>query len=111
MLKKKYYTGLQIHEAIDGVVGDYKKAIEIYRRLAKMETDDVQPVKHGKWIYTEVREYPVGYNRAECSYCNWSHHSRPGEKWILTAEEVARDFNYCPNCGAQMERLRSGCTE
>ena len=44
MLKKKYYTGLQIHEAIDGVVGDYKKAIEIYRRLAKMETDDLVPV-------------------------------------------------------------------
>ncbi len=60
--------------------------------------------KHGKWIYTEVREYPVGYNRAECSHCNWSIRSRPGEKWILTAEEVARDFYYCPNCGAMMER-------
>ncbi len=63
MLKKKYYTGLQIHEAIDGVVGDYQKAIEIYRRLAKMETDDLVPVvrckdcKHGERDNIECLRY------------------------------------------------------
>lgn len=67
------------------------------------EQPTIEP-KHGQWIYTEVREYPRGFNLVKCSYCNWSHHSRPGEKWILTAEEVARDFNYCPYCGAKMER-------
>ena len=44
-MKNKYYTAQQIHEAIDGVVNDYKKHTEIYRRLAHMETDDVVPVQ------------------------------------------------------------------
>jgi hypothetical protein len=89
MLKKKYYTGLQIHEAIDGVVGDYKKAIEIYRRLAKMETDDVQPVRHGKWL---LHEYPDGYYHTECSECG-----------KVYSEDVyyLKNQNYCPNCGAR----------
>lgn len=79
MLKRKYYTGEQIHEAIDGVVGDYKKAIEIYRRLAKMETDDVQPVKLGKW--------KDGNKKQTCSECLYRGY---------------RSWHYCPNCGARM---------
>lgn len=38
-LKKKCYTAQQIHEAIDGVVNDYQKHMEIYRRLAQMEQE------------------------------------------------------------------------
>lgn len=42
-MKNKYYTAQQIHEAIDGVVARQQQ-IEIYKRLAEMETDDVAPV-------------------------------------------------------------------
>jgi DNA-directed RNA polymerase subunit RPC12/RpoP len=90
MLKKKYYTGVQIHEAIDGVVGDYKKAIEIYRRLAKMETDEVQPVKHGKWIELSEAEY-------KCSACGSWYGGEYGD-------EVPTEYAFCPRCGAVMER-------
>lgn len=44
----------------------------------------VDPVKHGKWI-----EYPIADGMNQCSVCG-----------------VLRfgDSNYCPNCGAEMER-------
>lgn len=94
MLKKKYYTGVQIHDAIDGVVGDYKKAIEIYRRLAKMETDDVQPVKHGKWERHVLKNagVPWGY---DCSACG---------VWFVVGDDIVEKYYYCPNCGARNER-------
>lgn len=66
---------------------------------------DAVEEKRGKWQYIRVREYPIGYNLAKCTRCNWSLRSRPGERWILTAEEVATSFNYCPNCGARMQKI------
>lgn len=97
MLKKKYYTGLQIHEAIDGVVGDYQKAIEIYRRLAKMETDDVQPVTHGKWEKHVLKNanVPWGY---DCSACG---------AWFVVGDDTLEKYHYCPNCGAQIQYMIS----
>lgn len=91
MLKKKYYTGLQIHEAIDGVVGDYKKAIEIYRRLAKMETDDLVPVVRCKdckyWNKTWRNDWSPDYHycpmtdgvRKGIFYCAYAERSEDGE--------------------------------
>lgn len=85
MLKKKYYTGLQIHEAIDGVVGDYKKAIEIYRRLAKMETDDLVPVVRCKdckyWDKTWRNDWSPDYH-----YCPMTDGVRKGIFYCAYAE-------------------------
>lgn len=77
MLKKKYYTGLQIHEAIDGVVGDYQKAIEIYRRLAKMETDDLVPVVRCK----------------DCKY--WGMHKSLNVPWCFEMHIDKSEDGYC----------------
>ena len=93
----------QADDVFDGDLHRYKRAAQ--RIIAQLPTID--PVKYGKWIYTEVREYPVGYNLVKCSSCDWCLHSNPREKWVLTAEDVARDFNYCPNCGAKMEGSES----
>lgn len=72
---------------------------------ALVDAPTIDQVKHEEWIYSEVRDYPVGYNLAECSGCGWYHSSRPGEKYVLTAEEVAKNFSYCPNCGAKMKKM------
>lgn len=80
MLKKKYYTAVQIHEAIDGVV-DYSKHMEIYRRLAQMETEDVPERKVGKWI-----DYGVDLWCSECG-CRI---------------DKCQISDYCPECGAKM---------
>lgn len=44
---------------------------------------DVEPVKHGKWIY-------VNGEFSQCSLCKYPVHTSWGET------------NYCPNCGAKM---------
>lgn len=48
----------------------------------------IQP-KHGKWNCTDDI-----YETAECSYCKWNS----GETW----EYTMANFNFCPNCGADM---------
>ena len=59
-MKNKYYTAQQIHEAIDGVVARQQQ-IEIYKRLAEMETDDVVPVQ--KQPVTDPEEQTIyGYS-------------------------------------------------
>lgn len=43
----------------------------------------VDPVKHGRWIFTEAE----GHIRGECSECG----------------ALRRAENYCPQCGARMD--------
>ena len=45
-------------------------------------TEDVQKVRHGKWIRK-------AYDDNSCSLCGWN-------VWVNTG-------NYCPNCGAKMD--------
>ena len=52
--------------------------------LKSVESEDVQPVKHGRWIGIDYDTY------FECSECkhmtDWQH------------------YNYCPYCGASMDK-------
>lgn len=69
--------------------------------LAIEDLPTVAPVKHGKWILQDTSYWrathagDVQVNRAnlKCSFCGWKNHDR-------------KDYNYCPNCGAKMERER-----
>lgn len=94
MLKKKYYTAVQIHEAIDGVV-DYSKHMEIYRRLAQMETEDVPEIKVGKWI-------PQPGGGCCCSECGAYALDRADVQFIILSVET----KFCYNCGAKMDRWK-----
>ena len=51
-------------------------------------TIDAEPVKHGKWIGY------AGTIGNECSVCG---------KWIDVLQGTV-EMNYCPNCGARMDR-------
>ena len=46
---------------------------------------DVAPVRHGRWV---TRPYMMG-NTQYCSRCG---------------ENYGRKYNYCPNCGAKMDK-------
>lgn len=45
--------------------------------------------KNGKWILVNGH---TSINCSVCHKCNWS----------LSFEDAVRQFNYCPNCGADM---------
>ena len=58
-----------------------------------MDTADVAPVRHGRWI--EPSRLYYGAKQYECSLCYsdtfWKKHS------------ITEKYPHCPNCGATME--------
>ena len=56
-----------------------------------LDTADVAPVRHGKWLGWGKSGTPTYENYGTCSVC--------GED----AEIYTEHRNYCPNCGAKMD--------
>ena len=54
-------------------------------------TVDAVPVRHGKWLCSDDM-----YETAVCSVCNYDTEE--------PYEYVKKSWNFCPNCGAKMER-------
>ena len=52
--------------------------------IANAPTIEAEPVRHGRWIYTE---YETGHAELQCSECG---------------EGVYNKTKFCPNCGADM---------
>lgn len=56
---------------------------------------DVAEVKHGKWVHSGLAEHWRG--KDECSECHYH-----------TADRIDLSyFNYCPMCGAKMEKCHA----
>ena len=62
----------------------YYKLVVPLEKIRKMPSADVAPVVHGRWIVTDV---------ITCSECQH-----------FTRSEFAGRWNYCPNCGARMDK-------
>lgn len=60
--------------------------------ILKIPVADVAPVRHGRWIHTDLAAH--WYGKDECSECTYHEHDR----------RDLSHFNYCPNCGAKMDR-------
>lgn len=58
--------------------------------VAEITSEDVQPVKHGRWINK-------GYY-ATCTLCG----SSSGTQYD-GVEPIPNSTSYCPNCGARMD--------
>lgn len=69
----------------------YTRAAAIIEQIT---AEDVQPVKHGRWIAEnrDVRGYADCYT---CSNCN-------NYTYMYTLMKDC-EHEYCPNCGARME--------
>lgn len=63
--------------------------------------EDAEPVRHGRWLRTEA--YP---HRRYCSVC-YATFIRNDE--FLRLEDIPHD--YCPNCGAKMNKRREDGTD
>ena len=59
----------------------------LHDRVINAAAADVQPVKHGQWIWDSSPEFGNPYGSYVCSECD---------------ERQAHRENYCPNCGARM---------
>lgn len=78
--------------ADDTILRDYRDAcIALSVYVEMLPAADVQPVKHGKWIYVgSVRSW----DEIKCSACD-SAFSTEDRDLIL-------NWDFCPNCGADM---------
>ena len=59
--------------------------------IGKYETIDVEPVKHGRWIFGET----MGHSWMKCSEC------------CVSQSGQTATFTYCPNCGAKMDKVKN----
>lgn len=74
------------------VPGFFSKMISSYD-VMEIPVEDVEPVKHGKWIFNTDDFVP----KYRCSSCGYN---RP----IMAGENVKQEpSNFCNNCGAKME--------
>ena len=69
-------------------------AIEIMAEVHYMPAADVVEVRHGRWLTTDA--YP---HHLYCSVCYKTY--AKNAKWV---NELDLPTNYCPNCGALMEK-------
>jgi len=67
-------------------VSKYGQGIPVVYLEDIKDAPTIEPRKKGKWIENTF-----------CSECGWIHEVEPG--FIGSVN----DFNYCPNCGAEME--------
>lgn len=83
---------LDLQNCYNGFSDTYDKAM-ILGLVDEQPTVDVEPVRHGRWIYKGVRgRFPV----CECSVCG----NVENADWAVLGDNV----NYCPNCGAKMDK-------
>lgn len=61
----------------------------IYNGVMKLPTTDAEPVRHGKWIFNPSDAFEAMFAKPKCSECGF---------------ESADGGNYCPNCGARMDK-------
>lgn len=78
--------------AIDGMFAEMPGLTfdGVLRVLRNLPYADVVPVKHGKWIEDD-HPTVIGH----CSVCGWESHYY---------EDDVVGMDYCPNCGARMEK-------
>jgi hypothetical protein len=70
----------------DGIeTSEEEKRADITELVNGVSSADVAPVRHGRWEVIDAEE-PRRYGCSECKRLSWHME------------------NYCPNCGAKMER-------
>ena len=65
-----------------------------HKIVASIQAADVAPVRHGRWLTTDA--YP---HHLYCSVCYKTY--AKNAKWV---NELDLPTNYCPNCGARMDK-------
>lgn len=77
---------------VDPAVAQYANAV--CYNLQNLPAADVAEVRHGRWLTTDA--YP---HHLYCSVCYKTY--AKNAKWV---NELDLPTNYCPNCGARMDK-------
>lgn len=72
--------------------GQRRALINTIQDLLAVKPEDVQPVKHGRWI-------EVSPKHSRCSECDTI--------CLIAVYPLSKGANYCPNCSARMD-LKEG---
>ena len=73
----------------------------IGKRFDDLPHTDVQPVRHGHWVYGEDDYGIDGYHCNKCGFfVPWDY----THKFINFIE----DYHYCPHCNARMDGEQNG---
>ncbi len=73
---------------------------DIDRFLYHFPAADVEPVRHGRWVHTDLAAHWRG--KDECNQCGYHEKDR---------RDMSR-YRYCPNCGAKMDlKVKSQATK
>lgn len=81
----EYIDRAKIEEIIWRIKSNSDELIKIGEQLSDLKNEDVAPIIHAKW----EREYIGEVYRWKCSNCNGFHRAI---------------YNYCPTCGAKMDK-------
>lgn len=94
MAKKKYVHAATLRRRVYNCLKDfpceYTKE-DVLSCIDRVPAADVEPVRHGKWIRQK------GKPEAVCSECS-------REVVYKSVENHWQFENYCPNCGARMDK-------
>lgn len=71
--------------------GTIQEAIKIVSFPEYTPSADVAPVRHGRWEMNSDRPDNIICTNCDAGFDVWKHE--------------AKDFNYCPNCGAKMDAI------
>ena len=94
LIGAKFYYEKQIRFDTKYYVQLLKEISELQNEVEKAVVPaDVRPVVRGKWI----KYAPHNSDMMTCSECE--------KYWILDGDQY--DFNFCPNCGADMRNSES----
>lgn len=86
---------INVEELYDPEQGNKRFSMtDIEKILNSVEPVDVRPTKSGEWIIKYSVYLQSGEIMASCSLCN--------NKLRILGN--LSDFNFCPNCGAKMNR-------
>lgn len=87
---KEYIERAAVLDVVKRTSGDYAAA---WSEIAHIPAADVAEVRHGRWVDKTNISRSAVEQRVDCSVC--------GQIFWTTA---VLSFNYCPNCGALMDK-------
>lgn len=70
--------------------------------VAEIPSEDVQPVKHGRWIRSDDQCWLT------CPFCDTDVDVSCGAPFFYVDNDEVSHINFCPNCGARMDGDNNG---